>query len=39
VATLETDGLGGELRARRDHPLHKLLRRMHHESRAAAPSE
>jgi hypothetical protein len=30
-ATLETDGLSGELRARRDHPLHALLRRMYHE--------
>jgi hypothetical protein len=36
VATLDSDGLGAELRARRDHPLHKLLRRMHHEARAAA---
>lgn len=35
VATLESDGLGGELRARRDHPLHGLLRRMYHEDRAA----
>ena len=38
VATLDTDGLGAELRARRDHPLHKLLRRMYHEDRAAAPA-
>ncbi|HEU4429623.1 MAG TPA: hypothetical protein VFT98_12760, partial [Myxococcota bacterium] len=30
-ATLETDGLSNELRARRDHPLHALLRRMYHE--------
>ncbi len=30
-ATLDTDGLSGELRARRDHPLHALLRRMYHE--------
>ena len=30
-STLETDGLSGELRARRDHPLHALLRRMYHE--------
>jgi len=29
--TLETDGLAAELRARRDHPLHTLLRRMYHE--------
>jgi hypothetical protein len=36
LATLDSDGLGAELRARRDHPLHKLLRRMHHEERAAA---
>jgi hypothetical protein len=36
VATLDSDGLGAELRARRDHPLHKLLRRMHHEERSAA---
>jgi hypothetical protein len=35
TATLDTDGLGAELRARRDHPLHKLLRLMHHEERAA----
>jgi hypothetical protein len=32
-ATLETDGLAGELRSRRDHPLHVLLRRMYHEAR------
>jgi hypothetical protein len=38
VATLESDGLGAELRARRDHPLHGLLRRMYHEERAAEPS-
>jgi hypothetical protein len=30
-ATLETDGLSADLRARRDHPLHALLRRMYHE--------
>jgi hypothetical protein len=30
-ATLETDGLSSDLRARRDHPLHALLRRMYHE--------
>jgi hypothetical protein len=34
LATLESDGLGAELRARRDHPLHGLLRRMYHEDRA-----
>jgi hypothetical protein len=33
-ATLETDGLAAELRARRDHPLHALLRRMYHERRS-----
>ncbi len=33
-ATLTTDGLAAELRARRDHPLHTLLRRMFHETRA-----
>ena len=38
VATLESDGLGAELRARRDHPLHGLLRRMYHEERASEPS-
>jgi hypothetical protein len=30
-ATLETDGLSNDLRARRDHPVHALLRRMYHE--------
>jgi hypothetical protein len=30
-ATLETDGLSADLRARRDHPIHALLRRMYHE--------
>ncbi len=30
-STLETDGLSGDLRARRDHPIHALLRRMYHE--------
>ena len=33
-ATLGTEGLVDELRARRDHPVHSLLRRMYHESRA-----
>ena len=32
-ATLETDGLAQEMRARRDHPVHLLLRRMYHEGR------
>ncbi len=32
-ATLETDGLAQEMRARRDHPVHVLLRRMYHEGR------
>jgi hypothetical protein len=29
--TLETDALAEDLRARRDHPMHTLLRRMYHE--------
>ncbi|MGH0030113.1 MAG: hypothetical protein ACQGVC_10010 [Myxococcota bacterium] len=33
-ATLGTDGLADELRARRDHPMHTLLRRMYHEQRS-----
>jgi hypothetical protein len=33
-ATLGTESLAGELRARRDHPMHKLLRRMFYEGRA-----
>ncbi len=33
-ATVGTDGLAAELRARRDHPLHALLRRMYHERRS-----
>ena len=32
-ATLTTDGLAQEMRARRDHPVHLLLRRMYHEGR------
>ncbi len=32
--TLATDGLADELRAQRDHPVHKLLRRMYHENRS-----
>jgi hypothetical protein len=35
VATLESDGMSGEMRARRDHPLHGMLRRMYHEDRSA----
>ena len=31
-ATLGADGLADELRARRDHPVHTLLRRMFHET-------
>jgi hypothetical protein len=31
TATLATDGLADDLRARRDHPVHALLRRMYHE--------
>ncbi len=31
TATLDTDGLANDLRARRDHPMHALLRRMYHE--------
>jgi hypothetical protein len=33
-ATLATGGLTEELRARRDHPMHALLRRMYHEQRS-----
>jgi len=33
-ATLGTENLVDELRARRDHPVHTLLRRMYHENRA-----
>lgn len=33
-ATQRSDGLADELRARRDHPMHALLRRMYHESRS-----
>jgi uncharacterized coiled-coil protein SlyX len=32
--TLATDGLADQLRAQRDHPVHKLLRRMYHENRS-----
>ncbi|MDJ0867639.1 MAG: hypothetical protein QNK03_16165 [Myxococcota bacterium] len=32
--TLVTDGLADDLRARRNHPLHTLLRRMFHEGRS-----
>jgi hypothetical protein len=38
VATLESDGMGAEMRARRDHPLHGMLRRMYHEDRTAEGS-
>lgn len=31
--TLSTDGFADELRVRRDHPMHSLLRRMYHEQR------
>jgi hypothetical protein len=39
VATLESDGMGAEMRARRDHPLHGMLRRMYHEDRSAEAGE
>ena len=35
-ATEKSDGLADELRARRDHPMHALLRRMYHEQRSLA---
>ncbi len=38
-ATLATDGLSSELRARRDHPLHTLLRRMYFENRNPVEEE
>jgi hypothetical protein len=37
--TLATDGLSEELRLRRDHPVHTLLRRMYHELRSAAEAK
>jgi len=37
--TLATDGLAEELRTRRDHPVHTLLRRMYHELRSAAEAK
>jgi len=37
--TLATDGLAEELRLRRDHPVHALLRRMYHELRSAAEAK
>ena len=37
--TLANDGLAEELRLRRDHPVHTLLRRMYHELRSAAESK
>jgi hypothetical protein len=39
VATLESDGMGAEMRARRDHPLHGLLRRMYHEGAGGYSAE
>jgi len=33
-ATIGTEKLADELRARRDHPVHKLLRRMYYETRS-----
>ncbi len=38
-ATLRTDGLAAELRARRDHPVHTLLRRMFYEDRSEPQGE
>ena len=35
-ATQQSDGLADQLRARRDHPMHALLRRMYHETRSLA---
>ena len=32
--TLESDGLAAEMRGRRDHPVHSLLRRMYYEIRS-----
>ena len=32
--TLESDGLAAEMRSRRDHPVHSLLRRMYYEIRS-----
>jgi hypothetical protein len=29
---IATDGMSGDLRSRRDHPVHKLLRAMYHEN-------
>ncbi|HVH19282.1 MAG TPA: hypothetical protein VNF72_13345 [Myxococcota bacterium] len=38
-ATSNSDGLSDSLRARRDHPMHALLRRMYHESRSLTTAE
>lgn len=38
-ATEQSDGLSDALRARRDHPMHALLRRMYHESRSLGGKE
>jgi hypothetical protein len=38
-ATQQSDGLSDALRARRDHPMHALMRRMYHESRSLGPGE
>ncbi len=38
-ATLTTDELIRDLRGRRDHPLHTLLRRLHHETRPGGASD
>ena len=38
-ATANSDGLSDALRARRDHPMHALLRRMYHESRSLSTGE
>ena len=37
-AALASKSLAPELRTRRDHPVHALLRRMYHERRASAPA-
>ena len=37
-ATIGTESLASELRARRDHPVHKLLRRMFYEGRVVRPA-
>jgi hypothetical protein len=35
-ATQQSEGLADQLRQRRDHPMHALLRRMYHETRSLA---